>query len=154
MNGKRVVPRRVTLTNGHSYLLFFSEERDGIFGVAFQGVNDAEPRLLSPPFWWLRPPLRVGQSWQTAIQLHNNETVVQMRSTIEKTDEVVSVPAGTFQNCLRVRSVGSNENRDLEDVTWYAPSVGTIKFMRKDKPHTPSLPVAEVATQLQSYKPR
>jgi hypothetical protein len=154
LNGKRVVPRRVTVANGHSSLIFYSEERDGIFNVAVQGVNDPEPHLVSPPICLLRTPLRAGQSWQTAMQLHNNETALQTRSTIEMTDEVVSVPAGTFKNCLRVRSVGSNENRDIEKVTWYAPNVGIIKFMQKDKPHTTSLPVAEVATQLQSYKPR
>ena len=58
--------------------------------------------------------------------------------TIETLTDVVSVPAGTFENCIRIRSYGKTTaspegpfraipHVEVEGVDWYAPNIGWIK---------------------------
>lgn len=76
---------------------------------------------------------------------------IPITSTIETLDDVVTVPAGTFQHCVRVRSTGENQDGALEDLNWYAPNIGLIKFVRQER-NSRTHEAVEVNTQLRSYK--
>jgi len=41
----------------------------------------------------------------------------------------LTVPAGTFDNCLTVEAVTSGASSTLTSYYWYAPNVGLIKFL-------------------------
>jgi hypothetical protein len=63
---------------------------------------------------------------------------------MEKNDDTVTVPAGTFQNCLRLKGVCDAANKKDQKVQaelyiWYAPDVGWIKTLRKEQSSDPSL---------------
>jgi len=79
---------------------------------------------------------------------------VPIKSTIESIDEVVTVPAGTFKECLKIKSVGLGEETFVEEdsdqlfpkdflkekikveveyYNWFAPNVGLIKAIYKEK---------------------
>ena len=59
-------------------------------------------------------------------------------------DDTVSVAAGTFRHCLRVRSRGSLfagktlqqfmgiNDIDIDQTEWYAPGVGLVKTVRRE----------------------
>ena len=68
-----------------------------------------------------------------------------MEYTVESIDDIVKVPAGRFNNAIRVKGKGSlyggggslKEFMDLDTINietmeWYVPGVGLIKRMRKE----------------------
>ena len=69
---------------------------------------------------------------------------VDLTYRIEATDDEVTVPAGTFSNCLRIRATGSlfpgqtlQENLGMQSINvdeteWYAPGVGLVKVVRRE----------------------
>lgn len=87
---------------------------------------------------------------------------VTLKSTIESVDEVVTVPAGTFKGCVRVKSVGTTK-KDVgafmgiatiivEHYDWYAPGVGKIKSIVKEKSNHLMVGSGEMTMQLETFK--
>ena len=82
---------------------------------------------------------------------------VTIHLTIEGTSDSVTVPAGTYKECLKIRHVGSNQNKSLtlEAYEWYAPEVGLVKSLvtvnkvEKDRKKTSE----HLTYQLDSFKP-
>lgn len=151
LKGKIVFPRRVGLAGGKSsYVHFLSKDISGVSIIAIQKVHDAEPVQLPAPLYYLRFPLKVGTAWEGVMYLPDGRRI-PITSTIETLDDVVTVPAGTFQHCVRVRSTGENQDGALEDLNWYAPNIGLIKFVRQER-NSRTHEAVEVNTQLRSYK--
>lgn len=50
---------------------------------------------------------------------------------IESRNESVTVSAGAFNGCLKIKSVGSRKEKFLEQYYLYAPEVGMIKYILK-----------------------
>ena len=87
------------------------------------------------------------------------EDELTVNLTVETTSETITVPAGTYKDCARVKHSGGNRKDgasiSLEAYEWYAPEVGlvksivTIKKVGKDQAKT-----SEHQTyQLESFKP-
>jgi len=108
----------------------------------------ASDRRLYPPissitFWsgapLLKMPVTKGESW---FKQHNDGMTTRL---VEATDDTVSVPAGTFDRCVRVKTTvrlrAANEGSPEADETynrskrfregekwmWFAPGVGIVK---------------------------
>ena len=96
----------------------------------------------------------MGNSWQeTKTSSFKPRISIPIKSTIESINEVVTVPAGTFKGCLKIKSIGSAEKVFGEEQTskvplwppkekvkierecynWFAPNVGRIKTIFKEK---------------------
>lgn len=100
----------------------------------------AEPTLI------LNLPPVVGDSWSRQIKIRGEETLSLTRS-IESDSDTVVVPAGRFENCLRVVTDGQEPaNADFSDymktfdrqnmcgtrIMWFAPGVGLVKYRHRN----------------------
>ncbi|MDE0396754.1 MAG: dockerin type I domain-containing protein [Candidatus Poribacteria bacterium] len=95
------------------------------------GISRVE---FSPPAVFFPPTLQVGEIWETI-----GETEVDLvgNVTVSSTNEVVAIedvvtPAGTFQDCLKIRILtkttavgGSSRSTSYQ---WLAPDLGPVKF--------------------------
>jgi hypothetical protein len=125
----------------------------GTYRVASKSDVDAAPKADPQPRYVLKAPVAVGTSWRagtTAYLLMRRESFpreirhshpdVPMLYTIESLTDTVSVPAGRWQGCVRVRGVATLRLfadpvagwRDLTLTTteWYCPGVGLVKLER------------------------
>jgi hypothetical protein len=118
---------------------------------------------LKTPNYIIRYPIKIGTSWEVKARskLLNNAPGI-LKKTIEAIDDTVTVPAGTFKNCLRIKGEGVIRKEELgneiivniEEYEWYAPGVGLIKYIGKEKGSgrflTPDY--EEIVAQLESIK--
>jgi len=100
--------------------------------------NEAEPPLTDPVL--LDPPWslgnvensNVGDTWQ--IEMSNGTTHYRSSFWIESITDTVTLPAGTFNNCIRVRQLDettisgmtTNEYRRY----WLAPDIGPVRYTK------------------------
>ncbi len=115
-------------------------DSNGLLGLPFsQGgwVFSPEPRLILPF------PLLGGRTWQDrrTDQYTPEGLVRQLTSTtrIEGINEVLTVPAGTYTQCMKVVETilqvdtrgGQRRVWHVTTTTWRAPSVGPIRTVRE-----------------------
>lgn len=128
----------------------------GVRRLATVRGRDGTLRMEDDAHYVLRLPAKVGSHWMlpSAISLiesmfyeageriRDRQVPVTLRYTVEATDETVTVPAGTFSNCLRVSAHGSAITRvnmgqnfghiDVAHTDWYAPGIGLVKSERRE----------------------
>jgi hypothetical protein len=138
--GKTVTPQQVG-----GALVFIVDDDTGIYDFAKQSPGDPEPQLLSAPYYqYVQKPVAVGTKWedQSETTLLPRRVSVRRTCTIDMIDDVVTVPAGTFKNCVRVSCAGSAlvpvESRGVAEVSvetysWYAPGVGRVRWTTRER---------------------
>lgn len=113
------------------YWQLVANQKDGyyFFGDKLRGRAD-EPDL------WLKVPSKVGDGWQT-------KWGSDVRWQVISTSETVTVPAGTFENCVRIRGTpaGLSEGTDH----WWAMGIGEIRM------HQPGDSTPRMSFELESY---
>lgn len=156
LGDRDVVPQRMEAP-GHSAFMFIAEDANGIFEHAYQ--EDGEPEIKDPPDYLLKYPIQVGASWEDAYktEMLQQKIPVTIKSTIESVAETVTVPAGTFNNCVKVRGVGKAKKSmglfgaakiDVESITWMCPGVGVVKSLLEEDGHNLLLGGGKVSMQL------
>ena len=85
-----------------------------LVSVSAAGVA-VQPRAGAPVAFLIKSPVRLGTTWETAAG----------RFEITGLSEPVVVPAGVFENCLKVRFRA--HNGQAAAVTLYAPGVGMVQ---------------------------
>lgn len=148
------IPVRTTLAGTH---LFYEYNEQGVYRVATQRNDQQAPSAVPDNRRTvLQYPLKPGTSWTEMTETNalyrtgppqRSEywihAPVPLTYVIEATDDSVKVPAGRFENCLRVRATGKTPNYDagnyigrtdiiVEKTDWYAPGVGLVKSVRKE----------------------
>ena len=75
--------------------------------------------------------------------------------TIESLSDEVKVPAGTFQDCVKIKQAGENDaGMSVKGYEWYAPKVGVVKSVVTIKQKSKAGTKSETRTyQLVSFKP-
>jgi len=138
--GKTVTPQQV----GED-LMFIVDDDTGIYDLAKQSSADSKPQMLTAPYYqYVQKPVTLGTNWEDKSQtmMFPKTVSVPRRCTIDMVDDVVTVPAGTFKNCIRVRCAGSAlvpvESRGVVEVSvetynWYAPGVGRVRWTTREK---------------------
>ncbi len=115
-------------------------EADGLFSLGSSGGswNYSYPR--QGVRLWDFPPCR-GLSWQNRWQAENASDGVRRQAVIdvriESMNEVVTVPAGTFPQSIRIVEIGQfvdvrgNQTRSWRSIenTWWAPGVGAVRVV-------------------------
>jgi len=157
--GKKVTPQQVG-----GDLMFVVDDDTGIYDFAKQASSDPEPRLLRPPYYqYVQKPVAVGTKWEdeSETMLFPKRVSVVRHCAIDMVDDVVTVPAGTFKNCVRVRCAGSvlvpADTRgvaelSVETYSWYAPGVGRVRWVTKEKSNNAlRWPGGEFAVDLASF---
>ena len=182
LRGKKVTPQKKEnkeIPWGAIYTIFkfIAEDKNGIYQFAQQRPEDVEPKIFHDHNYIIKYPVKVGNSWQEIETSPLEPRIfIPIKSTIESIDEVVTVPAGTFKECLKIKSTGfaekvledrekgcitpkkENVRIEKEYYTWFAPHVGRIKMIFKAKKTCsdggfPKLPAfIEMTIQLETFK--
>jgi len=171
---RRVGEEKVTpkvMHDGRVY--YYAKREDGIHRIGYRvrGEDVFGPRVDA---YVLKYPLEEGTAWRMAsrtyllkkqiisprdVSVHDIRTSVDLDYTIEKLDDTVAVPAGTFRNCVKVRGTGTTTfelgerfgiiHIQVETLEWYAPGVGLVKMVRRETSR-PANPVAgEIVMELE-----
>ncbi|MCK4812535.1 MAG: hypothetical protein KAT14_01210 [Candidatus Marinimicrobia bacterium] len=159
---QKVIPQKIDV-NGVTSFIFLAENNKGIYQFAKQASDAIEPAILEIPIYILKNPIKIGTTWQkdSKTMLMMEELPVTLTYTIESKKETVTVPAGTFENCLKVKAEASIEKDKgflgvitvtITHYDWYAPNVGLIKSVKTESGNHMLTPVRESIVQLESFK--
>ena len=156
IKGVSVTPRKWELGGVSKYHLMAMDSM-GIYRYGEQKDDLAEPVLTQPKVYSLRDPVATGTTWDMPVKLGEDELTVNL--TVESITDSVTVPAGTYKDCAKIKHVGASKkdgaSLSLEAYEWYAPEVGLVKSivtitkLDKDKKKT----AEHLTYQLESFKP-
>ncbi len=110
LRGKQVITKKVEMSRVYIFY-FYATDDGGIYKYAEQSPLDPEPIIINFPEYEIKFPIKAGLSWECTeiTNLLRAETPlrVKIKRCIESVNETVIVPAGVFENCLKVRSFGN-----------------------------------------------
>ncbi len=143
--GKKVTPEKYEVAGEFASLSFVTEDRTGVYYVGTQQAKEPKPEISKSLQYVIKYPAEVGTSWKqdsVEFDMLNGDTKlpVQLEAKIESKNEVVSVPAGTFANCLKVHMTGTASGRgeyghlrfQIDKDLWYAPGIGMVQVVQKE----------------------
>jgi hypothetical protein len=127
-----------------SFTEYYAADQDGIRYVARETPDGLEPHMDDHSYV-VKYPIQVGTSWREVDRTLDG-TVFFAKTMIESVSDKVTVPAGTFSGCVRVRETGTASpvkgvasfyrvaRREIavEDYYWMAPGVGVIKGTHRE----------------------
>jgi hypothetical protein len=163
LGGRKVTPQKVDIGQ-QSHFSFVVSDQTGIYEYARQAAGAVEPEILATPSYSLKYPLKTGASWHgtTETNLLMNKVSIATETTVESMDEVVTVPAGTFEHCVKTKTVGETSQNlgafmgtarvTLEEYSWFCPGVGVVKGVRKESSNHLMMGSGQVSMELASFK--
>lgn len=162
VNRTKVIPRRQD-EDGRSSLSFLSENDNGLWLMAVQGPAMPRPVALQRPHPLLKYPLRVGTFWVVSAytNLLKEAVPIELKYEIDSVDEVVTVPAGTYRKCLRIRALGharktsaalGTANVKKEYRAWMAPGVGMVKAINSEEADNPEFGSGTRVSELKVFR--
>ncbi len=160
--GRIVTPQEVRVL-GVAYTTFVAEDEHGIakYGVVPAGAIEATE--FEQPSYYLKRPFEEGTRWEDVAQtsLVDESVAVPVVSTILRTDETITVPLGTFEQCIHVKSVGTTTQRlgwgrskvvvHVEHHGWFAAGTGLIKVVEIEKMERPTRDSRQLTFELTSF---
>ena len=127
LGNQKVLPSKVIFNYAGQEAIsfsFYSEDKDGIFLYAQQGLGDVEPKIIQGKMYAVKFPLKVGLSWE-----YSNDKGEKFQSLIVE-EELVTVPAGDY-NCFKIESKGKKDIngkiRNFKSYDWMDSRGGAIK---------------------------
>ncbi len=159
--------------DGNNYWL--RSDRTGIYRIASRNALDRFAQADEPHRYVLSKPYEPGTSWKnttTAYVLQRRSEVPKeirrthkpfpMTYTIAAMDDKVSVPAGSFDRCMRVEGTAAIRLyvdaqfawRDIPLTTreWYCPGVGLVKVERQEPSPSRFMVGGSVVLELADWK--
>lgn len=148
--GFTAVPQQ-NLGGDKSYTEFYADDGLGIRHIAIDESEGLQSRL-SDHAYVIKLPISVGTAWREIDRTFDG-TVYDATTKIESVSDNVSVPAGTFSGCVRIRSTGfasstkgtarapgrayglrlvAGDDVSVEDYYWLAPGVGPVKATHQE----------------------
>ncbi len=132
---------------------YFAEDTEGIFRAGKRHLLAQAPYWDRPKRYVLKYPLATTTQWMNDTQLYTQEILAEstpsfpMNYQIESMEESVTVPAGTFKHCIRIKgeamtqlsmdpNTGIVQTVEVTTYEWYAPDAGLIKLERKEHFHS------------------
>ena len=109
MSGVTVTPRKWEMGGGELVFELMATDSMGIYRYGEQKDENAEPVLTKPKAYSLRDPVATGTTWEMATKLGEDELTINL--TVESITDSVTVPAGTYKDCVKIKHVGSNKGR-------------------------------------------
>lgn len=130
-----------------SFTEYYAAEPDGVRYVARETPEGLKSHLKDHAYV-IKYPIKVGTSW-SEVDRTIGGTVFSAKTMIESVSDTVTVPAGTFKECVRVRETGiaslvksvadvrpaaatGGHAIKVEDYYWLAPGVGVIKGTHRE----------------------
>jgi hypothetical protein len=141
--------RSPSMSTFETIFTFMGDDGKCTYLFGNQELADREPQIFKSPLCLIKYPVQVGRAWEQ--KGHGS-------SVIESIDDVVTVPAGTFRGCIRIKTTSVTTDGTpyitKQDCTWYAPGVGWIKSVMKEWHEEEGSVTAPVETvfQLESFE--
>jgi len=165
LGGRKVTPQKLDMGN-HSYFNFISANAEGIYEFGSQSSATLEPEIREKPNYFIKYPIEIGKEWNyeaNIILVNDKKIPVTLKSRIESVDEIVTIPAGTFKDCVKIKSTGiasaqsgytfgASYRVDIIHYYYYAPGVGNIKSVVEEKSDNFFFGSGTMTMQLESYK--
>ena len=132
VDGKKVF----ILKNDRGKTFYILKDNSGVCEYAVQDKNDIEPKVTNPPECVIKYPIKKGTTWsEKGVVPFYQKYIgkIDVTFTIESVHDTVTVQAGTFKNCLKIRSSGEKDGFSTQRYYWYAPDVGLIKHMTESR---------------------
>jgi len=133
IGGKQVSPTMATASDGGVRMgTFETVDADSyiIYGLLIGGPQGGEPRAFpfDPPAKFAAK-MTLGQEQEAAFKVTMGNQTMDVTMTL-KLDavETVTVPRGTFDNCLKLVNTVKFTGGELVDVAWHAKGVGPVKM--------------------------
>lgn len=172
VDGRRLERRRINAGLTH----FYERTAEHLARVAVQRPEDTGPVFDPAPAPLLPVPAVVGARWRQASVTRVLETTVDpfrrkyrmeepvdLEFAVEALDDEVTVPAGRYTGCLRVRGTGRTRFKGdktifpsdvtVEQIDWYAPGVGLVLSKRVEKTTSQVLPGGSFEMELEFFAP-
>jgi hypothetical protein len=148
--GFTTIPQQ-NLGGDKTYIEFYADDGAGIRHVAIEQNAGLQSRL-SDHSYVIKLPIKIGTTWHEIDRAFDG-TLYQATTTIESVDDKITVPAGTFSRCVRIKSTGfasstkatarapgldsglrlvADGDVSIEDFYWLAPGVGPIKATHQE----------------------
>jgi hypothetical protein len=149
--GFTAVPQH-NLGGDKSYIEFYADDGKGIRHVAIDEGEGIQSRLNDHSYV-IKRPIGVGTSWHEIDRTFDG-TVYDATTRIESVDDKITVAAGTFSGCVRIKSTGfassmkgtarapgrasglrlvaAGGDVSVEDYYWLAPGVGPVKATHQE----------------------
>ncbi len=156
--------------------LYYSENEKGITYLGH--VSDLNlGRIFKPDEQVIFPyPIEKDSRWQTVTETRLLKKTgppqktefkivarVPMDATVESLSETITVPAGTFENCLKIIKSGSTMKDagnyvgltmvNVEETSWYAPNIGLVKMQREETTQSAALDKGNLLIELADFEP-
>lgn len=117
VGGEKVIPviRKMETTSGinHTIIFYYVKDGQGIYLLAMQIGQQKSQEISGKMPYKIKMPIKLGESW-------GND---QKGGNIESINDTITVPAGTFYNCVKV----AMQVNGLRNTFWYAPKIGEVK---------------------------
>lgn len=173
LEGAPAIIRRSSL--GSEYWLRADEE--GVQRVAHRTLLDTRPVPEASPYWVLRAPYVVGTWWENRTRpfvltrvlpfherlFHREGLSFSLQYEIAGVAETVQVPAGQFEDCVRVEASGRVQviadprvavsEVDVNQTEWYCRGVGLTKLIRSEPLVTDQIVGGTLTLELSDYRP-
>ena len=122
-------------TTGEVYFVHFDDDGVKLHKVVAElgSIFGTATAILSPPVVFLPASMQLGDSWEFTLE---SEVILTGPVTLTNVYEVVAVedivtPAGTFENCLKVRldsrTVSTLSVSRSTSYQWLAPNLGIVR---------------------------
>lgn len=169
--GDERVPARRT-SDGTVY--YYRLDEDGVKRVAKRLVVELEPQPDFPERLVLPSDAEPGAQWQNTTHPYVLERLVSdgvdmkrtysvpMNYTVEAVDETVTVPAGTFEGCIRVTGEADLQmyvdgpsglsTIPLRMEEWYAPGVGLVRLVRTEDVESDLMAGGQIEMELVAFE--
>lgn len=137
---------------------------------------DFEPRMDEHPRIVMQLPPTAGQDWDLETRPYILERVepfrerfsqddskrISLRMQVAAVDDIVEVPAGRFERCLRIEGsgvlnvladarIGASEV-PITHTEWYAPGIGLVKLVREEKLDTTQIVGGRITMELLRFE--
>ena len=159
--------------DGRSY--YYRIDDEGILFTRLSRHMDLTDEVQDINRYLFQYPLEKGRQWQSEsytrvlIRIGPPQktefrivTKVPVTVTIESMTDRIKVPAGVFDNCMRIKSAGKSfvdagnyvgkTVVSINETNWYAPEVGLVKSVRKETTTAKALDYGEIILELEAFR--
>lgn len=161
-------------SDGNEYWLSLGDK--ALMRAGQRTAIDFEPRMDATPRIVMQLPPALNQAWSVDTRPYILERAepfrerfsqddskrIELRMTVAALDDVVEVPAGKFERCLRLEGrgvlnvladarIGASEV-PVTHTEWYAPGVGLVKLLRIESLDTTQIVGGSVTMELVDFR--
>jgi hypothetical protein len=159
LNSRILSGKKTTPIKSEDSLFFYSNDKGGVYQFAIQNSNQLDPTFFDNSKYLFKFPIKLGTTWESKelpsmALIDEEKALIDIVNSIDKIDEIVTVPSGTYKQCIRIKSVGNilvyveqypkslskispnflkpSKKLTIESYNWYAPGSGLIKSIEKN----------------------